>query len=98
MRIPSNKPPVIDPPKPRDKRGVESPARPGESAPAPHAAAAVPSPSLDRVAQDAYVASHEFEQTIAARLDQVKEQIRGGTYQVDYERLAQRLMEEGLGS
>ncbi|SRR6266511_2823351 len=98
MRIPSNKPPIIDTPKARDKRAAGSPARAAESAPPVRTDAAVPSPSLDRVAQDADVASREFEQTIAARLDQVREQLRGGTYQIDYDRLAQRILEEGLGS
>jgi anti-sigma28 factor (negative regulator of flagellin synthesis) len=98
MRIPSNKPSFIDAPVARDK-AVESPNKPAEGAAAPRSSeAALPSASLDRAVADTDLAAREFEQTISARLDQVKEQLRAGTYAVDYERLAQRMLEDGFGS
>ena len=97
MRIPSNKPSFIDAPVARDK-AVESPNKPAEGAAAPRSSEAAPPSSLGRAVADADLAAREFEQTISARLDQVREQLRAGTYAVDYERLAQRMLEDGFGS
>lgn len=100
MRIPSDKPSYIELPRTREKPSTDGTARPGDAAAAQatRADGAQPSASLDRTVLEADVASREFEQSIAARLDQVREQLRGGTYAIDYDRLAQRMADEGFGS
>jgi anti-sigma28 factor (negative regulator of flagellin synthesis) len=95
MRIDSNKPTYLEPAKTREKTGTDAPNR----IEAPRVGdAALTSESVGAVAQDADVAAREFEQSIAARLDQVREQLRSGNYAIDYDRLAQRMAEEGFGS
>ena len=97
MRIPSDKSGLIDAPLAREK-SVES-SKPAEGAAAARPSeAALPSASLDQTVADADLAAREFEQTISARLEQVRDQLRSGTYPVDYERLAQRMLEDGFGS
>lgn len=101
MRIPSDKPSYIELPRTREKPSTDGTARSGDASAAStatRAEGAQPSASLDRTVLEADVASREFEQSIAARLDQVREQLRGGTYAVDYDRLAQRMADEGFGS
>lgn len=98
MRIPSSKPPFIETTKAPEKKAAESSARSAETSAAPASSAALPSTSLGHTVQNADVASREFEQTIAARLDEVREQLKSGNYVVDYDRLAKRIAEEGLGS
>ena len=100
MRIPSDKPSYIELPRTREKPSTDGTARSGDAAAAntTRADGAQPSASLDRTVLEADVASREFEQSIAARLDQVREQLRGGTYAIDYDRLAQRMSDEGFGS
>jgi anti-sigma28 factor (negative regulator of flagellin synthesis) len=99
MRIPSNKPTFIDAPKSRDKTAVESPGKTADSATVSRSSdAATTSASLDQTVQDTDMAAREFEKTISARLTEVKEQLRAGTYAVDFERLARRMMEDGFGS
>ena len=98
MRIPSDKPSYIEIPRTRDKPSTDGAVRSGDASTQTRAEGAQPSASLDRTVLEADVASREFEQSIAARLDQVREQLRGGTYAIDYDRLAQRMSDEGLGS
>jgi anti-sigma28 factor (negative regulator of flagellin synthesis) len=100
MRIPSDKPSYIELPRAREKPSTDGTARSGDAAASTptRAEGAQPSASLDRTVLEADVASREFEQSIAARLDQVREQLRGGTYAIDYDRLAQRMADEGFGS
>jgi anti-sigma28 factor (negative regulator of flagellin synthesis) len=96
MRIDSNKPTFVEPAVTREKSGTDAPTRAVDTPSIGEAA--LTSESVGTVAQSADVAAREFEQTIAARLDQVREQLRSGTYAIDYDRLAQRLSEEGFGS
>lgn len=98
MRIPSDKPSYIELPRPREKASTDGTVRSGDAPTQARAESAQPSTGLDRTVLEADVASREFEQTIAARLDQVREQLRGGTYAIDYDRLAQRMSDEGFGS
>jgi anti-sigma28 factor (negative regulator of flagellin synthesis) len=100
MRIPNDKPVFTDPLRTRDKAAtVESPARPAQGAGVTRAGdAAIPSASLDQALQDTDTATRAFESTIAARLAEVKDQLRSGTYGIDYERLASSLLEDGFGS
>jgi len=100
MRIPSDKPAYTEAPKARDKNAVEGQSQTAETAPvpAPKNAAALPSASLDQTVQDTDMAAREFEKTISARLDEVREQLLAGNYAVDFERLAQRMLEDGFGS
>ncbi len=102
MRIPSDKPIYTEPPKAREKTAVEGQIRAPEATsavPAPKTGdAAVPSASLDQAVQDTDMAAREFEKTISARLDEVRQQLLAGNYAVDFERLAQRMLEDGFGS
>jgi anti-sigma28 factor (negative regulator of flagellin synthesis) len=100
MRIPSDKSTFSDPLRTRDKAGsVESAPRSGDAAASSRPTdAAIPASTLDQTVQDTDAAARAFESGIAARLDQVKDQLRSGNYAVDYERLAQRMMEDGFGS
>lgn len=100
MRIPSDKPIYTEAPKAREKTAVEGQSKTAETAavPAPKSDAAVPSASLDQTVQDTDMAAREFEKTISARLHEVREQLLAGNYAVDFERLAQRMLEDGFGS
>lgn len=98
MRIPSDKPSYIELPRAREKSSTDGTVRSGDAPTATRADVAQPSASLDRTVHEADVASRELEQTIAARLDEVREQLRGGTYAIDYDRLAERMSDEGFGS
>ena len=98
MRIPSDKPIHVEAPKAREKAAVDQSTRTAETAAARPADAAVPSASLDQAVLDTDIAAREFEKTISARLDEVKQQLMAGNYSVDFERLAQRMMEDGFGS
>jgi len=100
MRIPSDKSTLSDPLRARDKAGsVESgPKSADAAASARPTDAAIPAATIDQAVQDTDAAARAFESGIAARLDQVKDQLLSGTYAVDYERLAQRMMEDGFGS
>jgi anti-sigma28 factor (negative regulator of flagellin synthesis) len=100
MRIPSDKSPFLDAQRASDKKTVESPAKAAESTDAQRAseAAALPSRSLDQTVQSSDAAARELESTVAARLEEVRDQLRAGTYAIDYERLARRMMEDGFGS
>ena len=97
MRINSSKPPIIAPPKPREKSAVESSGKAAEDSAAARAGDAA-EPSVDRTARKADSASARLDDAIAARLADVSQQLRSGTYVVDYERLARRVAEEGLVS
>jgi len=98
MRIPGDKPSYIDLPKAREKAPTDGASRAAGSANAARTDAAAAPASVDPAIHDADIAAREFEQTISARLDQVREQLRGGTYAIDYNRLAQRMVDEGFGS
>jgi anti-sigma28 factor (negative regulator of flagellin synthesis) len=99
MRIPSDKPTFAELPRTREKTGPSAPARATEGRAAVRPGEpALPAESVSRAVQDADIASREFEKTISARLDEVREQLRGGTYGIDYDRLASRMADEGFGS
>lgn len=98
MRIPSDKPIFTEAPKAREKSAVDQSTRTSETAAVRPDDAAVPSASLDQAVLETDMAAREFEKTIAARLDEVREQLLAGNYSVDFERLAQRMMEDGFGS
>lgn len=98
MRIPSDKPIFVELPQARDKNAVDPASKPAEVSAAALPSAALPSATLDRTVQEADMAAREFEQTISARLAEVRDQLRAGNYAVDYERLAQRMAEDGFGS
>lgn len=96
MRIPGSKAPVIDQPIVREKAGAESASRTAQSGGSSRVGETAVSSGLDRTVLDAEAAGREIEQSIATRLEEVREQLRGGSYSVDYDRLARRLAEEGL--
>ncbi len=98
MRIPSDKPIYTEAPQAREKTAVEGQTKTAETAAAKPSDAAIPSASLDQTVQDTDMAAREFEKTISARLDEVREQLLAGNYAVDFERLAQRMLEDGFGS
>jgi anti-sigma28 factor (negative regulator of flagellin synthesis) len=98
MRIPSDKPPLVEQPITRDKTATDPASRPTGSSTTRTSDAGLPSATLERAVQDAEIATREFEQTIAARLEQVGQQLLDGNYAIDYDRLAQRLAEEGFAS
>lgn len=98
MRIPSDKPIYTEAPKAREKAAVGKSSRTSETAAVRPDDAAAASASLDQAVLDTDMAAREFEKTISARLDEVREQLLAGTYSVDFERLAQRMMEDGFGS
>jgi flagellar biosynthesis anti-sigma factor FlgM len=97
MRVPSNKPIYTEAPKARDKAAVDQSTRTAGAA-AVRPGDAVSSSSLNQAVLETDMAAREFEKTIGARLEQVKQELMAGNYSVDFDRLAQRMMDDGFGS
>lgn len=98
MRIPGSNLPEVDTSQLREKPGTEQAKQPQEIDAPRIEEAAVASASIDRTVVDVEAATRELHESISARLEQVREQLRSGTYAVDYDRLARRMADEGFGS
>lgn len=88
MRIPSgsNTPPIA--PSISDRKPAAERSESAKSAPAPT--------SIDRASARAAAAGVKLGETVASRLQEVRRQLAEGSYPIDFDRLAERILDDEI--